>query len=252
VIELSAPGVTATVDPAAGGRLASLCIDGFEVLVDRGDHPMLWGSFPMVPWAGRVRRGRFRFEGVDHQLECDLPPHAIHGTCYRRPWQQLGPAALEIDLGDGWPFPGTARQHFSLDEASITCTLEVHATEVPFPATAGWHPWFRKPSAWTVPACHRCELDDEGIPTGRLVAPERREGDWDDCVTNLAAPVTITFPGGPTLAVVSPCAWWVLFDRMDHGRCVEPQTGPPDGLTLLPYVVSPGHPLVASMTIAWG
>jgi SAM-dependent methyltransferase len=47
----------------------------------------------MVPWAGRVRRGGFQFEGVEHQLECDLPPHAIHGTCYRRPWQPVGPAA---------------------------------------------------------------------------------------------------------------------------------------------------------------
>lgn len=252
VIELTAPGATARIDPGAGGRVASLVIDGFEVLVGPADHPMLWGSFPMVPFAGRVRRGRFAFEGLEHRLECNLPPHAIHGTGYVRPWRVTGDASLEIDLGEGWPFPGVARQSFSLDATGLTCTLEVHATEAAFPATAGWHPWFRKPSTWVLPACHQVEVDDEMIPTGRLVTPNRSDGEWDDCVTNLAAPVTVRFAGGPTIAVVSSCAWWVLYDRQDAGRCVEPQTGPPDGLTLLPFVVRPGEPLVATMAIAWG
>jgi aldose 1-epimerase len=252
VIELAAPGASALVDPEVGGRLASLVVDGVEVLVDRQENPMLWGCFPMVPFAGRVRRGRFTFEGVEHQLDCNLPPHAIHGTGYTRPWSRTGEAELEIDLGDGWPFPGVARQSFALDDAALTCTLEVHATEVPFPATAGWHPWFRKPSTWALPALHQLEVDDEMMPTGRLVAPMRADGEWDDCVTNLAAPVTVTFPDGPTLAIVSSCAWRVLYDHQAFGRCVEPQTGPPNGLELLPFVVRPGQPLVATMTIAWG
>jgi aldose 1-epimerase len=206
----------------------------------------------MVPWAGRIRHGRFTFEGVAHELECNLPPHAIHGTCYTRPWEQVRQDTIEIDLGEGWPYPGRARQTFALDEVALTCRMEVQATAVPFPATAGWHPWFRAPSTWAVPAAHLAELDGEGIPTGRLVMPDKADGDWDDCLTNLAAPVTVSFPDGPTVAVTSSCAWWVLFDRMAHGRCVEPQSGPPDGLTRLPFVVRPGEPLVVTMTLAWG
>ena len=56
------------IEPALGGRIASLVVDGTELLVTGGpdDHPMLWGSFPMVPWAGRIREGRFRFDGREH------------------------------------------------------------------------------------------------------------------------------------------------------------------------------------------
>jgi cbb3-type cytochrome c oxidase subunit II len=32
------------------------------------DHPMLWGSFPMVPWAGRVRHGHFTFGELRKQM----------------------------------------------------------------------------------------------------------------------------------------------------------------------------------------
>jgi aldose 1-epimerase len=251
VIELTAPGARAVIDDVAGGRVASLVVDGVEVLVDRNDNPMLWGIFPMVPFAGRVQYGRFTFDGVEHQLECNMAPHAIHGTGYRQPWRITGDAQLEVDLGPGWPFDGFARQSFTLDAAALGCTLEVHTSGVAFPATAGWHPWFRKPSSWVIPACHQLEMDDEMIPTGRVVAPFRTDGSWDDCVTNLDAPVVVTFPDGPVLAVVSSCAFRVLYDHQDFGRCVEPQTAPPNGLALLPFVVRPGEPLVATMTIAW-
>ncbi|HEX9992774.1 MAG TPA: hypothetical protein VGB14_07600, partial [Acidimicrobiales bacterium] len=83
---LAAGPAVAVVDPDCGGRIASLTLDGAELLVTEGDEPLDWGCFPMAPWAGRVRRGRFRFDGREHQLTVDLPPHAIHGTTYTRPW----------------------------------------------------------------------------------------------------------------------------------------------------------------------
>ena len=69
--------------------MASLVVDSTPLLV--GQDPTLpaagWGSFPMVPWAGRIRRGRFRFEGVDHQLPINFEQHAIHGTGFEQSWR---------------------------------------------------------------------------------------------------------------------------------------------------------------------
>ncbi len=50
-----------SVDLDAGGRIASWVVGDLELLVGREADPMRWGLFPMAPWAGRVRDGRFRF-----------------------------------------------------------------------------------------------------------------------------------------------------------------------------------------------
>lgn len=251
VIELHASGVTAVVDPAAGGRLASLVVAGAERLVtgSSSDHPMMWGCFPMVPWAGRVRNATFTFGGTTYRLPADAGPHAIHGTCYTRPWEVEPDGSLAIELGSPWPFGGTARQSFHLDEHGLTCRLEVHAADRAMPAQAGWHPWFVTPVELTLEATAMWEQDAAGIPTGRLVQPS--PGPWDDCFSNLLAPPLLRWPDGLAITVHSGCACFVVFNRMSHALCVEPQTGPPDGFNLLPHVVEPGSPLVAEMRLAW-
>jgi aldose 1-epimerase len=60
-LRFAADGVTLEVSPFHGGRIASFVVDGRELLVTSGDAPFWWGCFPMAPFAGRVRRGRFRF-----------------------------------------------------------------------------------------------------------------------------------------------------------------------------------------------
>jgi hypothetical protein len=55
LLHLDAPGASAVVNLVKGGRLASLVINGRELLVTEGMGRMSWGSFPMAPFAGRVR-----------------------------------------------------------------------------------------------------------------------------------------------------------------------------------------------------
>jgi aldose 1-epimerase len=251
MLELSAPGAHATVSPHDGGRLASLVVGGRELLVTgtAADHPMLWGSFPMVPFAGRLRDGRFRFAGRTYELARNLPPHAIHGTAFERPWEVADDGSLVVELGPGWPLGGHAVQRFDLAEGRLVCTLEVHADRQSMPAQAGWHPWFRRPVHLRLDARAMYELDDTGVPTGRLVEPP--PGPWDDCFTELMGPPQLEWPDGPTVVVSSSADHWVVYTRPEHALCVEPQTGPPDGLNLAPEIVEPGHPLVATMTLTW-
>ena len=65
---LTAGDARLTVDPAVGGRMTSLVVGGHELLVTEGYGPIRWGCYPMAPFAGRIRDGRFGFRGRTVQL----------------------------------------------------------------------------------------------------------------------------------------------------------------------------------------
>ena len=75
------------IDAEHGGRIASLSVAGMELLVNAGASALDWGCYPMAPFAGRIRNGRFSFKGTEHQLPRNAAPHAIHGTVFERPWE---------------------------------------------------------------------------------------------------------------------------------------------------------------------
>src|SRR3546814_10529798 len=64
VINLSAGDVTAAVDRAHGGRLASLVVGGMELLAQRPTtapiDPLSWGCFPMVPFRSEEHTSEFQ------------------------------------------------------------------------------------------------------------------------------------------------------------------------------------------------
>ena len=107
MIELTANRVSCSVDPETGGRLAELRVGERQLFIGPNDgaKPMNWGSYPMAPFAGRVREGRFEFDGHEYQLELNHPPHAIHGAVFTRPWSVS-------DVGETF--------------VAMTCALEDH------------------------------------------------------------------------------------------------------------------------------
>jgi aldose 1-epimerase len=254
-LDLSAPGVSAVVDLVAGGRLASLVVDGRELLKTTGDGPITWGSFPMVPFAGRIRDGILTYDGVVHRLPLGLPPHAIHGTVHERRWALVGETTITTDLGPDWPFGGRAVQRFELGADHLTCRLELH-TDEPMPASIGWHPYFLRrldgvaaPLELELEAGAMLLRDDAGIATGATTLPS--SGPWDDCFTDLRRSPVVRWPGFLELTVESDCPAWVVYTVPDDAVCVEPQTAPPDAVNTDPTVVLPGRPLVAEMTWRW-
>jgi aldose 1-epimerase len=253
---LAAGDARAVVRPAAGGRLASVAVAGHELLVTEGEtDPMRWGSYPMVPWAGRIRRGRFTFRGREHRLPLGLPPHAIHGVVYDRPWRAAGPDAISIELDERWPFRGRVVQRFALEEDGLEVTMTLEADE-PMPVTMGWHPWFRRvlapgdaPVSLELSAAEMLVRDAEGIPGGERVAPP--PGPWDDAFTGLRADPVLDWPGRLRVTISSTCDWWVVYSEPAHAVCVEPQSGPPDAANGNPDVVLPGAPLSHAMRWRW-
>jgi aldose 1-epimerase len=265
VLTLTAGAATASVDRARGGRLASLVVHGHELLVqpERGGapDPLLWGCYPMVPFAGRVRGGRFRWGGRLHELVPNHAGHAMHGTLFDDRWliEQAdgGYVRLRGRLEPSWPFAGWAIQEISLSADRLDLRLEVHTTDVPFPATIGWHPWFRRRLATggslnvEMAAQRWYPRGSDGLPLGP-VEPPPPAGPWDDCFTALTWPVTLTWPGALEVTMLSTCDHLVLYDQQRHAVCVEPQTGPPDAVNLdLARIVRRHDPLVAETAIAW-
>lgn len=257
LLELGTGALAVTVAPAAGGRIAQIAVDGEPQLVGHGEHgstaAIAWGCYPMLPWAGRIRRGRFAFRGAEYRLPATLGDHAIHGVGYVLPWQVVAHAPDQLELALAlpedarWPFGGHARQRILLDGRRLRLELEVAAGAQAMPVVLGWHPWFRKPQRLEFAPGAMYPRDAEGIAVLPTVPPA--PGPWDDCFLN-QAPVVL-HRDGRRLRLTSDCRHWVVFDEPAHATCVEPQTGPADAFNLEPRVIEPGQAASAWFELAW-
>ncbi|WP_406865387.1 aldose 1-epimerase [Streptomyces sp. HUAS MG47] len=257
---LTAGDAELTIDPENGCRIAGLRIGGAELL-RQGEK---YGSFPMAPWCGRTALGEFRNGGEKHQLPLNSPPHAIHGTVRDGAWRPViadeRSATFAYRLVEPWPYAGTVTQVFELTEDSLTLRMGVETADASFPAQAGWHPWFHRvldgPDGPSEPVrldfspAWQEERGDDHLPTGRRIDP--LPGPWDDCFGMPGGiDVTLTWPERLELRITSRAEWVVVYDEQDAAVCVEPQSGPPNGLNTLPRLVTPIDPLEIEATFAW-
>lgn len=252
---LTAGDIAAVVDVGAGGRVASLSIGDTELLwsgPDGAGHddPLVWGLYPMVPFAGRIRNGAFSFDGVDYELPATNGPHAIHGYGFVNSWSRVDDSAIQWEFGDPWPFAGRVTQRYSLSPDAFTIEMRVEAIDRQ-PMLIGWHPWFvRENTAGALevefPAESMYQRDEDGMP-GQLV--EVQPGPWDDCFTNLTGPPRLRWE---TLEVTltSDLDHWVVFDHPEHALCVEPQSGPPNQINTTPKVLEAGAHLVTTFSLS--
>ncbi len=246
------------VAPAAGGRIAQIVHDGVAQLVgpDDGDPATIaWGCYPMLPWAGRVRDGCFRFDGADHRLTPNLGAHPIHGVGFAMPWSVDRHTSDRIELSlqlprdARWPFGGLARQTLEVGPGRLRLGLTVEAQDTSMPAVIGWHPWFRKPDRLVFAPTHVYPRDTHGIAT--LPPAAVPPPPWDDCF--LGAPGAVLHHGHRRLTLTSDCDHWVVFDETAHATCVEPQSGPPDAFNLGTGAASlaPGGQLARWFEMVW-
>lgn len=235
-----------------GGRIGQLEVGERALLHhDPSGGPLTWGCYPMAPWAGRVRDGRFSFDGLGYQLPLNAPPHAIHGTGFVSRWEVLDAGRDYCDLQTElpWPFGGIATQHLQLDEHGLAAVLTVYATGLAMPAVVGWHPCFRKPQSAELEFRRMYLRDATSITLPELVTPKPHP--WDDCFVEPLAPLRLHFTG-LTVTIASDCDHWVVFDEPEHLTCVEPQSGPPDAFTIGGATrLEPGEMLQRHMTLRW-
>ena len=150
----------------------------------------------MAPWVGRLRDGRFTFDGTTHQLAVEPhrrgrqpPRHPRHRVRRgmdrgRRSTPRRHHPALPARHGARLAL----RRHRPADDhawptTALRCELSVDTDGEPFPAAIGWHPWFRKPD--------RLTFEPDGDVRAGRHRPARPPsssppvaGPWDDCFVN--------------------------------------------------------------------
>lgn len=258
LLTIGTGALSVDIAPQAGGRIAQIRCDGIEQLVGHGEYgsdaAIAWGCYPMVPWCGRIRGGRFAFEGRSYAVPPDLGEHAIHGVGFVLPWDVTGHGAEHVEMtlalpSDArWPFGGVATQRVSVEGRAVLLSLRVQATERAMPASLGWHPWFRKPEHLEFAPEAMYPRDGAGVTL--LPAGPVRPGPWDDCFVNRRE--VVLHRGGQRLAVSSSCTDWVVYDATAHATCVEPQTSPPDSFNLQRgRALQPGQTLEMDYMLRW-
>lgn len=239
VFQNSTGSLQISVDPPHGGRVSSILFSGQELLVPRRDDPIEWGCFPMVPFAGRVRRGVLDFEGSIATLPQNLGLHAIHGFGFTSPWVRVSDDSIRYEFGEPWPFSGAATQTFVVEDNTVHMSMTVEARERQ-PVSLGWHPWFRRDigvgsmAELSFDANVMYERDDDGMPSSRRSAPSPRP--WDDCFTQVTQGPKLRW-GSLEVDLTSSADHWVVYDEQPHALCVEPQTGPPNEVNDKPQVL---------------
>jgi len=87
--------------------------------------------------------------------------------------------------------------------------------------------------------------DSEGIAGAQRACQQHdlMQSPLDDCFTDVITAPLLHFENGPTVRLESDCSHWVVYNEPSHAICIEPQSGPPNGLNSEPLVVSPNHSL---------
>jgi aldose 1-epimerase len=152
-----------------GAGLESWSIDGRELLAE-GD----FAGKVLAPWPGRLRDGRYRFDGAEHRTPTTERErrNALHGLTTERRWRGTRSSSRHLTLAydlrpeDGYPFALALEVEYELAIRSVVATLR--ATNVggaPAPFGAGLHPYLRG-DVLELPARVVLPLDDRLLPAG--------------------------------------------------------------------------------------
>lgn len=194
MIQLSHEGFDLGVVPEAGGSVAWLRQGGIDLLrpargrLDAEADPLEMAAFPMVPFSGRIGRGRFVWNGREIALTPNFHPeaHAIHGHGWLSVWDvtEVTDAGATLQYrhdADDWPWAYLAEQKFVLSKGGLSIELRLtNLSEETMPAGLGWHPYFPRGDARLFAETLRV------WPPGadKLPGEARRPGDGEHLVSN--------------------------------------------------------------------
>ena len=160
-LTLTAGSLRLVLAPGLGGSIAR-----FDWLGDGTSRPLMRGAgpdaegtgatgaldcacFPLVPYANRIRGGRFTFRGEAVRLASNKAhdPSPLHGQGWLAPWEVVRHNAAGAELrfrheAGEWPWAYEARQTFTLTpdglDVELTCT---NLDTRPMPCGLGLHPF---------------------------------------------------------------------------------------------------------------
>lgn len=166
-----------------GGGLRRLTVGGVDVVAGYPQEAMASSGRGqlLVPWPNRIRDGRYRFSGEDHELPITerSSGHASHGLVR---WEAFRPTEVDDDRvvvqhtlhpRPGYPFALETRVAWQVDPRGLTCSVRVtNIGEDEAPVGFGAHPYLALGSTpvadarLRVPAERVVLVDERMLPTG--------------------------------------------------------------------------------------
>lgn len=116
---------------------------------------------PLIPWPNRLADGRYRFDGVEHQVALTEPgkANAIHGLLRWRPWRAAEHddahvvMATRLHPTPGYPFALDVMITYLLDDRGLSVrTTATNIGDTSCPYASGQHPYL-SPGHGPVDAC---------------------------------------------------------------------------------------------------
>ena len=271
-----------------GGGLRTYSVAGADVVDGYAESERCSGGRGqlLLPWPNRLRDGRYRFGGADHQVALSEPErhNAIHGLVRWMNWtaavQEPDRVVMELVLHPqpGYPFTLGLSVDYSLGDDGLTVAITAsNLGGEPCPYGGGAHPYLTVGTdlvddvVFHAPGATRLDADDRGIPVGSAPvegtsydfrAP-RRLGNvvLDTAYTELEGDeVTLADPAGERRARLwmdRSYRWLMVFtgdtlgpERRRRGLAVEPMTCAPNA-----FVTGDGLRVLEpeeSWTTTWG
>lgn len=163
-----------------GGGVRSYHVGDREVLQSYPVEAMCDAAHgaPLIPWPNRLGDGRYRFDGVDHQVALTEPEknNAIHGLLRWRPWEPVEHTDSQVVMSAtlfpmaGYPFHLRVLIDYRLDDAGLTvATTATNLGDEACPYAAGQHPYL-SPGSGSIDTCTVQMAADTRI----LTDPERQ------------------------------------------------------------------------------
>lgn len=278
MIELTAGPLRCELQPALGGCIAGLWLQGSPVLRSTPAAQLQGartsGCYPLVPFSNRIARANLVWQGTQHPLVRNNgdEPHAIHGVGWQREWSVLDSDATSAMLAyehrpdSSWPFAFDCSQTFRLTAEALQMTLNMtNQSGQPAPAGLGWHPYFvkRPDGHLSFRASGRWEMGPDKLPTHRQ-ATSGMDADcasldvdhcfdgWDGVVQLRDAAMRVRVRSGLTRVVVftNGTRDYLAIEPVSHvNNAVHLYAAgvPAEDLGL--RVLQPGESMMAQMTI---
>ncbi|MCI6574786.1 MAG: aldose 1-epimerase [Actinomycetaceae bacterium] len=159
-------------------------------------------SLVAVPWPGRMKGNKYRFDGVTYELPTTSRGSALHGFVYDEDFEVEDASSsltLRCDFpgAQGYPWPFTVRVTYSLEvgaDSEEHLSVMIAATNTgttDIPLAIGWHPYVKLPDnatisnyAVTIPARTKILYGPDSVPLAGEAA-----------YSGVNAPVTINYLG---------------------------------------------------------
>lgn len=238
-----------------GAYLYSLVKNGRDIILrGKEDRKTRGGMALLIPYANRVKGGKYIWEGKEYELPKNEEGNAIHGLILDKDFSIVEKRDNYVVLDyllshPGYPTKLDIKVTYALNQGLETRIEVKNVGDNSAPLTVGAHPYFIVKGKWRIyPSfVKRCIMENK-IPTGKVEDFEIVHKDYDDC---FIIPGNVTLESEYSKVVIrkdDKMNFIQLYTGQLNAVAVEPMSGAPDAyhngmglITLKPKEVKEFH-----------